>query len=196
MTSICFGSVPACALPVAFDRRDHREVEVGVRRGVTGHLAQVARTRLGERPRLVEAAEHGKQRRPREILGARGPPGDELVHDPHRFTGWPRADDQRMLQLRRQTVSSRRGAGSAALGATLRRRRRSAVEVRGGGEQLPEQRKPAWITPLFLEGERGPAKGDHLVGRVGLAREPHADRGTWLARASPRSGHRRPRHVR
>ena len=43
------------------------------------------------------------------------------------------------------------------------------VEVRGRGEQLPEQRKPAWITPLFLEGKRSTAERDHLVRGVGLA---------------------------
>ena len=95
-----FGAVLDCALSVAFDRRDQREVSVGVPGGVAGHFAQVARPRLGERPRLVEAAEHREQRRPREVLGARGPPDGELVHHPHRLIGRPRADDQRKLQLR------------------------------------------------------------------------------------------------
>ena len=39
---------------------------------VRRHLAQVARPRLGERPRLVEAAEHREQHRPRAVLGTGG----------------------------------------------------------------------------------------------------------------------------
>ena len=56
-----------------------REVHVGVPGRVAGHLAQVARARLGERPRLVEAAEHREEHRPRQVLGAGRTRGGELV---------------------------------------------------------------------------------------------------------------------
>src|SRR5581483_9262561 len=69
-----FGAVPGCALSVAFDRRDHREVHGGAPGGVAGHLAQVTRPRLGKGPRLVEAAEHREQRRARVVLGTWRPP--------------------------------------------------------------------------------------------------------------------------
>ena len=45
-------------------------------------LAQVARPRLGERPRLVDAVEHCEQGRPRQIPGSRRPPGVEFVDHP------------------------------------------------------------------------------------------------------------------
>jgi hypothetical protein len=95
-----FGHVSACALPIAFDRRNQREDRVRVPGGVAGHLAQVARPRLGERRRLVEAAEHREEHRPRAVLGTRGPPLGELVHHAHRVVDRPRAEDQRRLQLR------------------------------------------------------------------------------------------------
>ena len=120
------GDVPACALQVAFDPRDQPEVPVGVPGGVAGHLAQVARPRLGERPRLVEAAEHREQHRPREILGTR--------EAARRRTRRSSASHRRPAAGRgsaptpgtSRTASSRLGAGSEAPGATLRRRRRAA----------------------------------------------------------------------
>ena len=191
-----FGAVPACALPIAFDRRDQREVPVGVPGGVAGHLAQVARPRLGERPRFVEAAEHREQHRPRAVLGTRGPPVGELVHHPHRVVDRPRADDQRPLQVRSRRVSSRRGAGSEAPGATLRRRRRAA-----GG--TPQQRRAA---PRATQGgvdHPAPPRGEAQHGRVRSPRPWRRARlpccapgGPSHARASLRNGHRRPRRVR
>ena len=71
-------------------------------------------------------------------------------------------------------VSDRESAGQALVTQRLEQRFDDVVlplvELRGGGEHLPKQRKAAWITPLLLEGKRSMAERDHLVRRVGLAR--------------------------
>ena len=169
---------------------------VGVPGGVAGHLAQVARPRLGERPRLVEAAEHREQRCPRAVLGTRGPPVGELVDHPHRVVDRPRAEDQRPLQPRARTVSSRRGAGSEAPGARLRRRRRAAGGTPRRRRASPRAAQAGVDHPALprVEAQHGRARSPRPWRRA--RRRSCAPVGPSHARASPRSGHRRPRRVR
>ena len=85
--------VPTRPLPVAFDHRDRSEVLLAAIRAAD--LAQVGRPCLGERPRLVDAAEHREQRRPCKVRGARRSPGGKIVEDPQALVRGTRAEDQR-----------------------------------------------------------------------------------------------------
>ena len=144
---------------------------MGLLGDVSGHLTEVARSRFGERPGVVEVSAHREERRPRKVLGARRPPGGDLVDHPHRLVGRPPAEDERRLHPH----LGPRVAGEALVAQCLERSFDVVVvllvEVRCSGEQFPEQRQPACIAVLLLERKGTPAERDHLVGRVGLAGE-------------------------
>src|SRR6185312_1255812 len=84
--------VSACALTVAFDLCDGGEVLVADERVAT-HLTQVLRSRLGQLPRLVDAAEHRQKDCSSKVRCPTGAAGVDLFECPQRLVCRSRAEN-------------------------------------------------------------------------------------------------------